>query len=340
MKTGMWMGTGTVSGQGTGQGCLLLCLTEPEQLREGYQALTGERRQQRRILAQQCGERRIWGTHPPKRPADPRGRPCSRAQAGAGTHQVRIELLFGGVRVAPGRLGAEELQLHLLQPLQQLRDLQRDVLHLGARGGSAPAPRPAAPRCRGPTWLRLFSSSSCRLSVSLRTSSQCCCSCCRLRCSPSTLSPRLESSSPCPASVTDCTVRAWDITSVRSTWGWSGGVTAGTGAPTPRKAPRPETPLLPAAPLPPQLWGLGASHGARTAPMGASKLVPVLSISAGCGAGPRHGICRFVAGTGAEGTGTPCTAPPARGQPGPRSLAGVRHVRSVSGHGAVARGGH
>lgn len=153
-----------------------------------------------------------------------------------GAHQVSGELLFGGVWVAPRWLVEEELQLHVLQPLQQLRDLQRDVLHLGGgAGGSALPPRAgdvaagaAAVLC---TWLRLFSSSSWRLSVSLCTTSQRWLSCCRLRWSPSTLSPRLESSKPCPASLTDCTVRAWDITSFRSTWGQHGAVTARTSHP-------------------------------------------------------------------------------------------------------------
>lgn len=84
------------------------------------------------------------------------------------------------------------------------------------------------------TWLRLFSSSSWRLSVSLCTTSQRWLSCCRLRCSPSTLSPRLESSKPCPASLTDCTVRAWDITSFRSTWGQHRAIRASTSHPAGR----------------------------------------------------------------------------------------------------------
>lgn len=59
---------------------------------------------------------------------------------GRGAHQVSGELLFGGVWVAPRRLGEEELQLHMLQPLQQLRDLQRDVLHLGGGAGGSALP--------------------------------------------------------------------------------------------------------------------------------------------------------------------------------------------------------
>lgn len=57
-----------------------------------------------------------------------------------GAYQVCGECLFGGVWVAPHWLGKEELQLHLLQPLQQLCHLQRDVLHLDTPQGLSSVP--------------------------------------------------------------------------------------------------------------------------------------------------------------------------------------------------------
>lgn len=91
----------------------------------------------------------VWGGEEAgKGPSTPawrgqRGAPprdVSAAWGAQGAHQVSGELLFGGVWVAPRRLGEEELQLHVLQPLQQLRDLQRDVLHLGGGAGGSALP--------------------------------------------------------------------------------------------------------------------------------------------------------------------------------------------------------